>query len=539
MLIFPKWKVIMIILVSVLGSILAVPNFLNDQQLEKMPSFLQSRVNLGLDLQGGIDLRMQVNIEATINDKLKSKKGDITSLLSDRKNGRIASKRTVKDGKIIIQLKKIAQVDEALKRIEKSIDPIGDVFSGGSVPDIIFIHVGNGRIEVSLTEAAVKQRSKDVIAQSIKVLRKRIDPDGTVEPTIQQQGDDRILIQVPGVKDVAALKKLIGKTAKMSFYMVNMNVSPSDVAAKKVPPGSRVFPSAPSNIRGGGPAQYALKNIVVLSGENLKDANLSQDANNQPAVGFVFDTVGGKKFANITKKNRDKLFAIVLDGEVISAPKINNPILGGSGIITGSFTMEEANELALLLKAGALPTQLTAIYESTVGPDLGADSVKAGKIAAIIGLIAVMIYIMLSYGWFGMVTNIALTVNIFLIFGILSVLGATLTLPGIAGIVLTVGMAVDANVLIFERIREELRSGKKVLRAIEVGYEKAFMTIIDANVTTLIAALILFQFGTGPVKGFAVTLACGIITSVFTAVSLTRLIIATWARKTRPETLIL
>jgi protein-export membrane protein SecD len=538
MLTFPKWKVIMILLVCVLGSLLAVPNFLNDDQIQNMPSFMQNKVNLGLDLQGGIDLRMQVDINATITDKLNNKKGDIRGILSDKTNGRISSRRVVKDNKIIITLKKPEQMEEALKRIATTIEPIGDLFSGGSVPDILIEDKGAGRIEVVLSEAGRTKRIKDVISQSIKVLRRRIDPDGTVEPTIQQQGEDRIIIQVPGVKNIAALKSIIGKTAKMTFHMVNMSISPKDVAAGRVPPGTKIFPSAPSNMRGGSvPRQYALKTIPILSGENLVDASISQDESNRPAVGFRFDTVGGKKFANITKKNRDRLFAIVLDGEVISAPRINGPILGGSGIITGSFTSEEAYELALLLKAGALPTKLESVYESTVGADLGADSIEAGKIASIIGLLAVMAYILLSYGWFGMVTNIALVVNIMLIFGVLSIFGATLTLPGIAGIVLTVGMAVDANVLIFERIREELRAGKKVLQAIEIGYQKAFMTIIDANVTTFIAAVMLFQFGSGPVKGFAVTLMCGIVTSVFTAVSLTRLIIASWARSKRPETL--
>jgi preprotein translocase subunit SecD len=312
-------------------------------------------------------------------------------------------------------------------------------------------------------------------------------------------------------------------------------VSQEDIFRGRVPPRTIIYPSIEKGPDGETPLQqYAIMDQIMVSGEDLVNASYSMDENNRPAVSISFNSKGGKQFADATRANVGKPFAIILDDEVISAPRISTAILGGSAIITGSFTVQEASDLAMLLRAGALPAPLNLLEERTVGPDLGADSVAAGQLASLIGLAAVMVFIILSYGFFGVVANVALMINIFMIFGILSLFGATLTLPGIAGIVLTVGMAVDANVLIFERIREEIRSGKKVLAAIDVGYSRAFGTIIDANVTTLIAAMILFQFGSGPVKGFAVTLAAGIFTSVFTAVSLSRLFIVKWARKTKP-----
>ncbi|WP_321390960.1 protein translocase subunit SecD [Emcibacter sp.] len=535
MLNFPRWKVVLISLVSLLGILAAVPNFMTEEQAAALPSFLPSKqVTLGLDLQGGAHLLVEVQADTILEDRLQDKSDEVKDALSTEK---IRHRRRVRDGKIIVTLNNPAEHERAVSLINSEAkNTIGASMTSIGSDDILVTDLGNGIIEVSQTEAAIKEYKRLTVAQSVEIVRRRIDEMGTKEPSIQQNGTDRILIQVPGIDDPQKLKEILGKTAKMEFRLVDQSVSPDDIARGRVPPGTEIVPASDEDVAAGAPP-YAVRKRVILSGENLVDASLGYDQNGQPAVSFRFDSAGGKKFADTTRKNVGKPFAIVLDNKVISAPRINSPILGGSGIITGNFTIESANELALLLRAGALPAPLKILEERTVGPDLGADSIAAGEVAAMIGLAAVMIYILISYGFFGVVANVTLVVNIFMILGVLSTLGATLTLPGIAGIVLTIGMAVDANVLIFERIREEIRAGRGALAALEQGYARALSTILDANVTTLIAALILFQFGSGPVKGFAVTLACGIFTSVFTAVSLSRLILATWARKRRPETL--
>jgi preprotein translocase subunit SecD len=373
------------------------------------------------------------------------------------------------------------------------------------------------------------------VAQSVEIVRRRIDEVGTREPTIQRQGENRILVQVPGEKDPDSIKRLLGQTAKLTFHLVDLDTSMEQALAGNLPPGSELLPSD-ENDASGQAAQYVVRKRVEVSGESLVDAQPTY-YQNQPVVSFRFDSVGGRKFGNVTRDHVGELLAIVLDGRVISAPRIDEPILGGSGIIRGSFTVQEANELAVLLRAGALPAPLEIVEERTVGPDLGADSIQAGKVASVIGLILVALAMGLYYGLFGVFANIALIVNLVLIIAALSVLQATLTLPGIAGIVLTMGMAVDANVLIFERIREEARVGRPPMSAIDAGYREAMRTIIDANLTTLIAAVLLYAFGSGPVRGFAVTLGIGIITSMFTAITFTRLLMATWFRRTRPAML--
>ncbi|MFC7050795.1 protein translocase subunit SecD [Emcibacter nanhaiensis] len=534
MLNFPRWKVIVISLVSLLGILAAVPNFFTEEQLKGIPSFLPSKqVTLGLDLQGGAHLLMEVEMGPVLEDRLQDKSDEIRDALIAEK---IRHRRRIRDGKIIVTLNNPAQQEQAISQIKsEAAAMVGASLTSIGTDDISVTDMGNGIIEVALTEGAIKEYKRLTVGQSVEIVRRRIDEMGTKEPSIQQNGEDRVLIQVPGIDNPDELKDILGKTAKLEFRLVDQSVSPDDIARGRVPPGTEIVPPSDEDAAAGAPS-YAVRKRAILSGENLVDASQGFDQNGQPAVNFRFDSAGGKKFADVTRKNVGKPFAIVLDNKVISAPRINSPILGGSGIITGNFSIDSANELAMLLRAGALPAPLKVLEERTVGPDLGADSIAAGEVAAIIGLAAVMIYILLSYGWFGVVANTALVVNIFMILGLLSTIGATLTLPGIAGIVLTIGMAVDANVLIFERIREELRNGRNALSALDMGYQKAFSTILDANVTTLIAALILFQFGSGPVKGFAVTLACGIFTSVFTAVSLSRLILATWARKRRPTT---
>ncbi len=538
MLYFPKWKIVLVISLCLIGFLTALPNVFHEDQLKGFPGWLPSKqINLGLDLRGGAHLLLEVDTQAVVTDRVQSLQDSIRDILRPKRGDeRIGYTGIRSSGSTVsLQLTDPAQATQAVKLIRTLAAPTGGnmAFGGGS-PDIEVEASDDGKISVTLTEVAIEERIRSAVGQSIEIVRRRVDEMGTREPSIQRQGDDRILVQVPGIGDPGALKAIIGKTAKMDFRMVDTTMSVAEAMQGRVPPGSEIL----EGLDGGRAAGdvYLVRKRVLVSGESLVDAQPSfQD--NQPVVSFRFDTAGAKRFAEATTVNVNKPFAIILDNKVISAPRINEPIRGGSGIISGNFTVESANELALLLRAGALPAPLTVMEERTVGPDLGADSVRAGEIAAIIGLAAVLVFMMLSYGFVGLIANFALGVNIVLIFGALSVLQATLTLPGIAGIVLTIGMAVDANVLVFERIREELRAGRSVLSSVEAGYSKAMSTILDANITTLIAAAILYEFGSGPVKGFAVTLTVGIITSVFSAVTLTRLVLAVWLRRRRPQTL--
>jgi preprotein translocase subunit SecD len=384
-------------------------------------------------------------------------------------------------------------------------------------------------IVVGLSEAERQATDDRTMRQSLEIVRRRVDAAGTREPTIQRQGPDRILIQVPGIGTAAELKSLIGTTARLTFHPV-VGVT----ADGSQPPGPRqiVLPDMQDPGR-----FYILEETPVVTGEELVDAQPAFDENNRPAVSFRFNPTGARKFGDYTANNVGQLFAIVLDNEVISAPQIRSHIPGGSGIITGRFTVEESTELAVLLRAGALPAGLTFLEERTIGPELGADSVAAGRVASLVAMAAVVVFMIASYGWFGVLATVALGLNVAMIFAILSSIGATLTLPGIAGIVLTIGMAVDANVLVFERIREELRTARGPARAIELGYQKALSAILDANITTFIVAAILFAVGSGPVRGFAVTLGVGILTSVFTAYFVTRLFVVTWFDRARPRTI--
>tara|TARA_B100000927_G_scaffold243386_1_gene205381 strand:- start:4122 stop:5501 length:1380 start_codon:yes stop_codon:yes gene_type:complete len=401
----------------------------------------------------------------------------------------------------------------------------GQLGSGQLANELEIIEQIDGSILVSMTEEALNDLLRRSVDQSIEIIRRRIDELGTKEPTIQRQGNSRILIQVPGLDDPKRLKDLLGTTAKMTFHLIDPfydggNVSRSSMQLKHA----------------NNESTYVVERRSIIGGENLVDAQPGFDSQtNQPIVNFRFDGQGSRKFGKITTDNVGKLFAIVLDNEVISAPIINEPILGGSGMISGSFTVQEANDLAILLRAGALPAPLIILEERTVGPGLGADSIKSGQIASVLGLVLVLIYMFVSYGRFGIYSNISLLINLSLIVAVLSILQATLTLPGIAGIILTIGMAVDANVLIFERIREEISNKKSVINAIDNGYKRARTTILDANITTFIAAIILFQLGSGPIKGFSITLAIGIITSVFTAFTLTRFLVALWIKRSNPK----
>jgi preprotein translocase subunit SecD len=409
--------------------------------------------------------------------------------------------------------------------------PLGGLLGSSGQRSLELSDAGGGLIRLGVPQAAITDRIRQTIEQSIQIVERRVNQLGTVEPVIQRQGTDRILVQVPGLQDPSRLKELLGKTAKMEFRMVDSTVPPDQAQAGRVPPDSEVLVSSTSP-----KIPYVIKKQVLVSGGDLTDAQPGFDQrSNEPIVSFRFNTSGSRKFAQATTENVGQPFAIVLDNEVISAPVIREPITGGSGQISGSFTVQQANDLAILLRAGALPAPLTVIEERTVGPGLGQDSIEKGELAAYVGSILVIVFMLLTYRLFGVFANIAVAINVAMIFGMLSLLNATLTLPGIAGIVLTVGIAVDSNVLIYERIREELRGGRNAISAVDAGFKRALSTILDSNITTFIAAAVLFYIGTGPVRGFAVTLGIGIITTVFTAFELTRLIVAGWVRWKRPQ----
>jgi len=390
------------------------------------------------------------------------------------------------------------------------------------------------RMVLTPTEDGLATAVSQAMESATEVVRKRIDALGTREPTIIRQGDTRIVVQVPGLQDPDQLKDLLGQTAKLEFKLVDQNALPSNVAAGIAPPGSQIFPYVDDSPFAG--TSLAVRRLGGIRGDNLTGASAGiSPQNNENVVNIQFDTQGGTKFAKLTTENVNRPFAIILDGEILSAPNINEPILGGSAQISGSFTAESSNQLAIALRSGALPVDLTVIEERTVGPDLGADSIRKGMLALMIGSIAVIVLMIVSYGRFGVYSTIALFFNVLMILGIMAVLNTTLTLPGIAGFVLTIGAAVDANVLINERIREERKRGRRVIAAVETGYKEASRAIYDANITNLIAGALLFLFGSGPVRGFAVVLVVGLFTSVFTAVFLTRMWVAGWLRKTRPN----
>ena len=542
MLYFAPWKVTVVAILCLAGVVFTIPNFLSERTVLGLPDWLpHKQVNLGLDLQGGSHLLLEVEADVVVQERLVALEQSIRQSLRPTKSRKRIGYRElgVRGGAVMLTIRNPEQIDLAVEEVEKLAVPVqGNVVSGLPGGRDITVDVVNGnQISVTLSEEAILERRRSAIEQSIEIVRRRIDELGTREPTIQRQGDERILVQVPGLQDPERLKAILGKTAKMVFRLVDLTTSPAEIiAGARTPPGSELLESDERNADGSPADMYVVRKRVMVSGDTLVDSSATfQD--NMPVVSFRFDSVGAKRFGEATKKNVRKPFAIVLDKRVISAPVIREPILGGTGIISGNFTVQEVQDLSLLLRAGALPAPLNILEERTVGPALGADSVAAGKIACVIAFIAVIVFMVLSYGLFGLAADIALVFNLFLIMGALSILQATLTLPGIAGIVLTIGMAVDANVLVFERIREEIRTGKTPFAAMEAGYQRAIGTILDANITTLIAAVILFAMGSGPIKGFAVTLGIGIISSVFTAVVVTRLMLVIWLRRARPAAL--
>ncbi|MEI4233499.1 protein translocase subunit SecD [Roseovarius sp. D22-M7] len=499
-------------------------------KLALWPDWLPSGlVNLGLDLRGGAHLLAEVQVEDVYESRLDSMWPEVRDLLREERDsvGPIRLQDTENAELRVRLVQRPEMADEAANLVRGLGRPVTGITGAGSTD--IAVTTDGADVVVRLSEAEQRATDERTMQQALEIIRRRIDEVGTREPTIQRQGSDRVLIQVPGIGSAAELKDLIGTTAQLTFQPV---VSRTSDGNANPGPGNEILPAMDDE-----GVFYNLERAPVVTGDALVDAQPDFDQNGRPAVSFRFNPTGARKFGDYTAENIGNPFAIVLDDEVISAPVIQSHIPGGSGIITGGFTVEESTQLAVLLRAGALPAGLEFLEERTIGPELGADSIEAGKTACIVAFILVLAYMAASYRAFGLFANIALIVNVGLIFGLLSLIGATLTLPGIAGIVLTIGMAVDANVLVFERIREEMRTAKGPARAIELGYEKAMSAIVDANITTFITALILYTMGSGPVRGFAITLGLGIITSVFTALFVTRLIAVMWFERKRPKTL--
>jgi preprotein translocase subunit SecD len=529
MLYFTNFRIIAIIATALVVMLFALPNFVPEHTVKTWPQWAQRHIVLGLDLQGGSHLLLEVDSNAVKAEKLKQVADDARRTLRDARI-RFTGGINVRGDVVEVRVSE-ADAPAALTKLRELSQPLGGLLGSTGQRSIEVSDAGGGLIRLSVPQAAITERIRQSVEQSIQIVERRINQLGTVEPLIQRQGVDRILVQVPGLQDPTRLKELLGQTAKMEFRMVDTSVSPEQAQQGRMPPESELLPSAqPPN------TPMAIKKDVLVSGGDLTDAQAAFDSRNgEPIVNFKFNTSGARKFAQATSDNVGLPFAIVLDNKVISAPTIREPITGGQGQISGGFTVQQANDLAILLRAGALPAPLTIIEERTVGPGLGQDSIAAGELASYVGFVLVVVFMLLTYRLFGFFANVAVMINVAMIFGILSLLNATLTLPGIAGVVLTVGIAVDSNVLIYERIREELRAGRTPISAIDAGFTRALATILDSNITTFIAAAVLFFVGTGPVRGFAVTLGIGIITTVFTAFTVTRLIVAMWVRWRRPK----
>jgi len=532
MLYFSRWKTILIWLAVLASFAFSAPNLLPESWTSNAPSWAPHlRMPLGLDLQGGSHILLKLDRADLAADRLVTVRDDVRRILRDAKvgyTGLSGSGDTVQ-----VRIRDEAQIDAAKKALEPMLQPVSAGLFGGSVTELEMSEPEPGLLRLTLTGQGLDYRTSAAISKSIEVVERRVNELGTTEPLIQRQGTDRIVVQVPGLQDPQRLKDILGQTAKLTFQFVDSSMSVQEALNSRPPPGSSILYSLDEP-----PVPYLIEDRVIVSGENLVDAQATFDQRtSEPVVSFRFDTKGAARFGQATQENVGRLFAIVLDKQVISAPRINEPILGGAGQISGNFTAESANNLAVLLRAGALPATLTVIEERTVGPGLGADSVRAGGIAALVASVLVVGFMLLAYGKLGIIANIALAAHIAMIIAVMTLIGATLTLPGIAGIVLTIGMAVDSNVLIYERMREERRRGMSLMQALDTGFDKALATIIDANVTSMIAAAVLFYLGTGPVKGFAVTYAVGIATTVFTAFTFTRWLVAWWVRRFRPHDL--
>ena len=522
-----SWKVLSVLALIFFAMLALTPSFLSASALASLQSVLPSfapanPIVLGLDLQGGAHVLMEVDAASVTKTQVEALRDDVRQKLRDAKipitGGIGAQARGVQ-----VRILDPAQRDAALTALQSLNAAIGIPLAGAASQTLNITQNAEGAIQLNLTDAAINDKVRHAVAQSIEVLNRRVNDTGTKETNIQQQGLDRVLVEVPGLQDTTKLKELLGTTAKLEFRLAaDANDAPGDVEQLPLADGGVI----------------SVEKRVMVAGEDLTDAQPGFDSRDgQADVNFRFNLRGGQRFGQVTSDNVGRPFAIVLDGKVISAPRIISPITGGSGQITGNFTVEKANQLAVFLRAGALPAKLTIVEERTVGPGLGQDSIDAGKRAAIVGGLLVVIYMLATYGIFGVFADLALGVHILFIFASMALLGATLTLPGIAGIVFTIGMAVDSNVLIYERIREEAHMGRAVVSALDAGFNRAFATIIDSNVTMFVAAVILYLFGSGPVRGFAVSLGLGILTSVITAVTMTRMMIALWYRRSRATVL--
>lgn len=555
MLNLPRWQTIVIAGITLLSALFALPNLLPAGVLDHLPHwYSSSRINLGLDLRGGAHFLLEADLRAVMNERLTN--------LSDSVRGELRKQQVpfkdvnVEPGRaLVVTLRDEASRAKAIEAI-RTIDPALAVSGSGDT------------IRVAYSEQELFRKKKEVIDQSIEILRRRVDETGTIEPTIVRQGDERILLQVPGIKDTTDLKRKINQTAKLTFHLVNEDVAATGQnVPPTVPPTTSLVPTregmqelrrtnpraweeiqsanprlSPEQIcRRYQPQCLPVLKRVVVGGEDLDDSRATFDQQSgRPIISFTFNAAGGRAFCNATRANIGKRLAIQLDGEIISAPVVQSAICGGSGIITGSFTTQQTQEQALLLRSGALPATLAIIEERTVGADLGADAIQAGTVAALVGTALVAIFMFVAYGpVFGGFANLAMLVNLLMVFAGMSILGASLTLPGIAGLVLTVGMAVDSNVLIYERVREEKALGRSAFSSLATGYERAMSAIIDANLTTLIAGVMLFGFGSGPIRGFATTLSLGLLTSMFSSTIFTRMLLSVWVRWRRPTELVI
>ncbi len=529
MLRFAIWKIVAILMMTAVAVLVIVPSVLpvstREALVHSLPSWIPVRtIVLGLDLQGGSHILLEVDSNSVIKTEVQNLRDDVRRILRQERVPITGGIGVLPRG-VQVRIPEAAERSRVIPKLREIQAPIGNaVLGAGGAAALDVKDAGNGAVQILVTEAAINDKIRRAVEQSIEVLRRRVDALGTTEPNIQRQGSDRILVEVPGLQDPARLKQILGTTAKLEFRLVaspGENPSEYDLLDQTDQPG-----------------KLPVEKRVMVQGEDLTDAQPGFDSRTQePVVNFRFNIRGGQRFGEVTSENVGRLFAIVLDGKVISAPRILSPITGGSGQISGHFTVESANNLSILLRAGALPAKLTIIEERTVGPGLGQDSINAGKHAAYVGAALVLVYMLSTYGVFGVFADIALLVHIAIIFASLILLGATLTLPGIAGIVLTIGMAVDSNVLIYERIREEVHSGRSIIASLDAGFKRAFATIVDSNVTMFVAAAILYYFGSGPVRGFAVSLALGILTTIVTAVTMTRMMIALWYQYVRPTKL--
>ncbi len=535
MLYFARWQIYAILAICLAGVVFAVPNFVPRSTLETLPGPVpQRQVNLGLDLRGGSYLLLEVDMDAVIEERLDNLVDDVRRSLRELRIG-YTDLRALERA-VTVTIREAERLGEARRTLE-GLGAVADTGPfGGSGASDLEVSADGETLTLALSETALRDRATAAVQQSIEIVRRRIDETGINEPSIARQGSQRILVQLPGVDDPDRIKRLLGKTAKMTFRL--LHPAAATYTGGRVPPGAELLDGTEIDPRTGRPPQYLVRKRIEVDGAHLSDARAGNNAQTgEWVVNFTFDSIGARRFGDVTRTNVGRPFAIVLDDRVISAPVIREPILGGRGQISGSFTVESANELAVLLRAGALPAPLTIVEERTVGPDLGADAIRAGIYACAVGFVLVIIYMAVSYGLFGLIADIALVINMILVIAVLSMLQATLTLPGIAGLLLTLGMAVDANILIFERVREERRRGRSVYPALETGFKKAFSTIIDSQFTTLITMILLYFFGTGPVRGFAVTISCGIVTTMFSAMVLSRLMMVGWLRRSRATTL--